>query len=119
MYPLDCVSDDILLKWFNCLREKTITRAIQWTVTRDAISVPMGDRHIFKIARCDTDTYIISIGIPYQSGSAHWITLINNKNKRETRFLHVRTFEDDIRRYVFSLDEWKETLSEFHSLVTS
>ena len=119
MYTLDCVPDDMLLKWFNCLREKTIAQTIQWTVTHDAISVPLDDRHVFKITRCDDNTYMISMGISYQSQRVDWVTLINNTTLRVTFFLHICAFEAEIRRYVFSMDEWKETLSEFHSLVTS
>ena len=117
MYPLDCVPDNIILKWLDCLGEKTISQTIQWNVTQDMLSAPLDSTWIFRVTR-HADAYFIGISQLHPNGRVDWVTLVN-KVVRNTLFNYVQEFEANIRRYASAGEEWQKTLNKFHLLITS
>ena len=115
MYPLDCVPDEIILTWFSRLREKTISRAIQWTVTQDSISAPLNILYTFRVTK-DIPNYLVVISTG-PTGMVEFVTVVN-KIVRETLFVCVDTFNTDIRKYASALSDWQKTLQVFHRLIT-
>lgn len=121
MYPLDCVPDDIIVNaWLHALREKTITRAISWTVTPDTLKAKLNERYTFIVAN-HVDAYFVSIRQNVHNNnisSIDWATIVN-AHIRENLFVAIRAFDAEIRQYVTAEPHWQKMLSEFHLLIMS
>lgn len=121
MYPLDCVPDDIILHaWLYALREKMVSGMLPLTVTSDTISAKLNERYAFVIKR-HGEAYFVSIRQNVHDGmtsTRDWMTIVN-PIVRSQLLAPIRAFETEVRQYVATEPEWRQTLSEFHSLIMS